>query len=363
MADDKDQSQKTEQPTERKLEEARKRGEVARAGEMRHASMFGGALIVTALMAGSFGATLLPLFTGLLGDAEHFRVDSSGDALHFAGGLAVRLGLAMAPVLAVLLIAALAGGLASGRPTLTWEHVRPKWSKLSPGAGFKRLFGSQGLVEFLKTMAKFSIVACIGVAIVLPNALRLEAVMTSGPEGILAMIGSLAVKLLLAITALVMVLAALDALWQRFSFMRRMQMSRQDIKDELKQSEGSPEIKAKLRANRMALARRRMMAAVPEATVVIMNPTHYAVALKYEHGAMAAPTCVAKGVDAVALRIRDVARTHGVVVLENPPLARALYASVEIDDPVPAEHYAAVAEVIGYVMRLSSGATPPPTRT
>ncbi len=359
MADDRDQSQQTEQPTERKLEEARKRGEVARAGEMRHAAMFGGALVVTALMAGSFGGALLPILTRLLGEAESFNVGGSGDAHGFASGLMLRLGFVLAPVMAVLMVAALTGGLASGRPTMSWDRVAPNWSKLSPGAGFKRLFGAQGLIEFLKTIAKFAIVATVGVSIVLPNAVRMEAAMTSGAGGLLLMIGTMTVKLLLAITALVMVLAATDAVWQHFSFLRRMRMSRQEIKDELKQSEGSPEIKAKLRANRIALSRRRMMAAVPEATVVIMNPTHFAVALKYEHGVMAAPKCVAKGVDAVALRIRDMAREHGVAVLENPPLARALYASVEIDGHVPPEHYAAVAEVIGYVMRLSGGKTPP----
>jgi flagellar biosynthetic protein FlhB len=149
------------------------------------------------------------------------------------------------------------------------------------------------------------------------------------------------------------VIAVLDYLYQRYQFFKRNRMSRQEIKEEHRQSEGDPAIKAKVRQIRQERSRKRMMAAVPDATVVIMNPTHFAVALKYESGEMAAPVCVAKGVDALALRIRAVAEENQVPVVENPPLARALYASVEVDEPVPSEHYKAVAQVIGYVMRLS----------
>jgi flagellar biosynthetic protein FlhB len=156
-----------------------------------------------------------------------------------------------------------------------------------------------------------------------------------------------------AIVLLVVTIAAFDFLWQRHSYLKKMMMSLQEIKDEHKQSEGDPAIKARIRAIGMARARKRMMAAVPGASVIITNPTHYAIALRYDHGAMAAPVVVAKGVDLVALRIREVAKGAGVPIVESPVLARAIYASVAIDRPIPVEHYAAVAEIIGYVMRLA----------
>jgi flagellar biosynthetic protein FlhB len=158
---------------------------------------------------------------------------------------------------------------------------------------------------------------------------------------------------MIAALAVLAVVAVLDYALQRYRFMQRNRMSKQEVKDELKQTDGDPAVKARIRKVRIERARRRMMAQVPEATVVITNPTHYAVALKYESGKMAAPICVAKGMDALALRIRAVAEEAEVPIVENPPLARALYASVELDEAVPPEHYKAVAQVIGYVMRLT----------
>jgi len=160
-------------------------------------------------------------------------------------------------------------------------------------------------------------------------------------------------QILIAVLSVLALVAALDYLLQRFRFVQRNRMTKQEVKEEFRQTEGDPAVKARIRKIRMEKARRRMMAAVPEATVVITNPTHYAVALKYEQGKMAAPVCVAKGTDTLALRIRAVAEEHKVPIVENPPLARALYAAVELDEVVPPEQYKAVAQVIGYVMRLT----------
>ena len=159
-------------------------------------------------------------------------------------------------------------------------------------------------------------------------------------------------KVLMASLISLGVIAGLDYFWQRRRWLSRNRMSKQEMKEEFRQSEGDPAVKSKIRQLRQERARKRMMAAVPQATVVITNPTHYAVALKYESGKMAAPICVAKGVDALAFRIRAVAEENDVPVVENPPLARALYASIEVDEPVPPEHFKAVAQVIGYVFRL-----------
>jgi flagellar biosynthetic protein FlhB len=191
-----------------------------------------------------------------------------------------------------------------------------------------------------------------------PERGNLEGLLTHGPEQIASDMIYLIMKLLIATLSILAVIAVLDYALQRFRFLQRNRMSKQEIKEEYRQTEGDPAVKAKVKQIRQERARRRMMAAVPEATVVIMNPTHYAVALKYESGKMAAPICVAKGVDALALKIREVAEEHEVPVVENPPLARALYATVEIDEQVPAEQFKAVAQVIGYVMKLTGKIRP-----
>jgi len=186
----------------------------------------------------------------------------------------------------------------------------------------------------------------------------LESVLDQTPVGIAGDMSHLLFKVLLAALAALAVIAAGDYFLQRFRFIQRNRMSKQEIKEEFRQTEGDPAVKAKIRQIRLERSRRRMIAAVPEATVVITNPTHFAVALKYESGKMAAPVCVAKGVDALALRIREVAEKHEVPIVENPPLARALHATVEVDQPIPVEHYKAVAQVIGYVMRLTGKMRP-----
>ena len=219
-------------------------------------------------------------------------------------------------------------------------------------AGFKRLFGVEGWMNLLKGLAKMAVV---GVAIwtqLWPERGAMESILNQTTIAVLGDMSRLLFKVLMASLASLGVIAALDYFWQRMRFMARNRMSKQEIKEEYRQNEGDPTIKAKIRQLRHERARKRMMAAVPQATVVIMNPTHYAVALKYESGKMAAPVCVAKGIDALALRIRAVAEENDVPVVENPPLARALHAAIEVDEPVPPEHFKAVAQVIGYVMRL-----------
>ena len=346
-----DDSQKTEEPTQRKLEEARKKGQVARGAEMRHIAMLGGALAVVAFMVGNIGRGLAPLFTNLLGQANAYPLDGRG-AQSLLAGVALNAGAVLAAPLPLLFLCAVVGGLMQGRPTLSWERVSPKWSKLNPLTGLKRMFGMQSLVEFLKTLAKCAVVGIVGVAVVWPYGSRLETALFGSAPDILALAGGLVVKLLLAVVIIVAVIAVGDLVYQRFAFMKKMRMSRQELKDEFKQSEGDPHVKARIRQIRLERSRQRMMANVPTADVVITNPTHFAVALKYDQAAMAAPKVVAKGVDSLALRIREVASEHKVPIVENPPLARTLYASVDLDEEIKPEHYKAVAEVISYVMKL-----------
>lgn len=349
--DNEDDDQKTEEPTQHKLDEARKKGQVPRAAEMRHVAMLGAALIVTAMFAGGIGHGLMPMFTNLLGRADTYQLDGEG-AQVLAVEVASNTGMALFAPLALLLLAAIAGGFMQGRPTLSWEKVKPQWSKLNPLAGIKRLFGAESLVEFLKTLAKCTVVGIAGVMVVWPYGKRLELSLFGTPNDVLSLAGGLVVKLLLAVTIIVTVIAVADLVYQRFSFMKRMRMSRQELKDEFKQSEGDPHVKARIRQIRLERSRKRMMAAVPTADVIVTNPTHFAVALKYDQASMGAPRVVAKGVDSLALRIRAMATDHKVPIVENPPLARTLYANVELDEEIKPEHYKAVAEVISYVMRL-----------
>lgn len=352
MADEADKDQRTHAPTPKKLEDARKRGEVAIAPEVRHAMMMTGALVVVGWLGFAAIRGLAGLLRQFWGDAEDFPLDPQG-AQALATGVAWHALVSLLPVFAVLMAAAVGTMFLQGRFTLSWSRVRPKWSKLNPASGMSRLFGTRALVEFAKTLAKMGAIGLVSWMVLAPRLETADALVGRSPAAIGAAAGGLAFDALRAVAMLVVALALADFLWQRRSFMQRMRMTFQEVKDELKQSEGDPKIKGRIRQIQAQRARRRMMAAVPTASVIITNPTHYAVALKYEHGVSAAPVVVAKGVDAVALRIRAVATEAGVPVLENPPLARALFAAVEIDRPIPIEHYAAVAEVIGYVMRLA----------
>lgn len=347
-----DKEGKTHDPTEKRLADARKKGDLPVAPEMRHAVVFAGALVVTGGMAAWTFARLGHLLTRLWGDADDFVLDPAG-AQDLAGGVMGQIFAVLAPLLGVLVVFALAGGLLQGRPTLAWSRVSPKWSKLSPVAGAKRLFGARALVEFGKTLAKLILVLVVALTVIWPKAVALDGLVGAAPVAIGQAAGGLVVAMVKAVALLVGALALFDWIYQRRSWLGRMRMSLQEIKDEHKQAEGDPKIKAKIRAIGMQRSRKRMMAAVPTASVIVTNPTHYAVALKYDHSKMGAPVVVAKGVDAIALKIREIATAANVPIVENRPLARALHAAVEIDHPIPTEHYAAVAEIIGYVMRLA----------
>lgn len=353
MADDApDKDQKTHDPTPKRLEDARKRGEVAIAPEMRHATMMAGALAVTGWLGVTAIEGLGQMLKRLWGSAEDFPLDPGG-AQDLATAVAGHAAVSLLPVFAALMACAVGTVFLQGRVVMSWSRLAPKWSKLNPVAGFSRLFGTRALVEFTKTLAKMSAIGLVVWMVLAPRLDGVDGLVGRSPGAIGAAAGELAFEALRAVVMLVAALALIDFVYQRRSFLQRMRMTLQEVKDEHKQSEGDPKIKGKIRQIQRQRARQRMMAAVPTASVIVTNPTHYAVALKYDHGAMAAPTVVAKGVDAVALRIRELGKEAGVPVVESPPLARALFAAVEIDHPIPIEHYAAVAEIIGYVMRLA----------
>lgn len=352
MSGDSDQEDKTHDPTDKKLEDARAKGDVPMAPEMKHAAMFIAMLVVMGGMGAYTMQLMGTLFVRLWGSADDFRMEPTG-AEDFATGVMSAVATALLPILATLFGIALLGGILQGRPMLSWSRVKPKWSKLNPMSGAKRLFGKQAMVEFAKTLAKLCLIGGVAAYLAWPHAATVDSMVGADLQQVGGAAHGIVYSMLRPIAMLVGALALFDFVWQRRAFIKRMRMSLQEIKDEHKQSEGDPHIKGKIRQIQMQRSRNRMMQNVPKASVVITNPTHYAVALQYDHGQMAAPVVVAKGVDAIALKIREIATENNIPLVENRPLARALYASADLDRPIPVEHYAAVAEVISYVLKIA----------
>ncbi|MFN3856228.1 MAG: flagellar biosynthesis protein FlhB [Caulobacter sp.] len=365
MAEDNEAASKTEEPTPRKLEEARKKGDVAKTQDLPQMASLAGTFAVLAIgggwLAQDMAGRLLPFIS------HPQAIDLSGN-----GGVSVAREAMMAclPALAAVMVAATVAGVAGNvfqhGLLFTAEKIKPDLKKVSPLEGFKRIFGPDGWVQFIKSVLKILVTGGVAWLVLEPHAEELQALAAAEPAAMLPMAAALMKALFYAVLAFLLVTSGADFLWQRMRFMKRMRMSREELKDEFKQTDGDPHIKAKQKQMRAEKSRQRMMQAVPNATVVVMNPTHYAVALRYEAGETAAPECVAKGLDELALRIRAVAEEAGVPVIEDPPLARALYATTEVDRQIPEAHYEAVAKVIGFVMnrgrRRAGGGTARPMR-
>lgn len=351
MADDQDKSQQTEEPTAKRLEQARENGDVVKSSEVTTFILLGGGTLAIAMFGKYVALSLGKTLSLFLQQPDSMNVDGPG-LVAIMRLLLPQLAMTLAPFFAVMIAAGLAGHVLQSRPGFSFDRIAPDLSKVSPLAGFKRLFGAEGWINLVKGLAKMAVVGLAIWTQLWPERGGLEAILSQSTAAVMSDMSRLLFKVLMASLSALAVIAGLDYFWQRMRFLARNRMSKQEIKEEYRQNEGDPHIKAKIRQLRHERAKKRMIAAVPQATVVIMNPTHYAVALKYESGKMLAPVCVAKGLDALALKIRAVAEENDVPVVENPPLARALHAAVEIDDPVPPEHFKAVAQVIGYVLRL-----------
>jgi len=347
-------SDKTEKPTGRRLKQARKKGQIARSRDLAGAL----SLLAGVMVLGWTGTTMAQTLGGQvrrallrMGEAPLAGI-GPGEVSTLAIEAAATLGavcgpLALATVLTVVAVQAAQGGLLFATEALTFDL-----SRMSPANGLRRLGPSQGGVDTLKAIA-------ISIAIVALAYQGITAVIAASPG--LARLGPLSgaatgwndsLALLRRLSVLLLVFAAADYGIQRWRFMKSVRMSKQEVRDDHKLTEGNPEIKSRVRRIQMEMTRRRMFAAVPKATVVITNPTHYAVAIEYHRGAMAAPRVLAKGQNLIAQRIKAIAREHHVPVVENPPLARALYSGVEIGDFIPAALFEAVAEVLAYLIKL-----------
>jgi flagellar biosynthesis protein FlhB len=350
MAQNADEGQKTEHPSQRRLDRAHDEGQVAQSREINTWFVLGASGMALLFEAPS---TARALSHALAAFVEPGRFIAADGVMWGAVALTLRgVATAVAAPLGLLMLAAVAATLAQTGFVFATERLRFDLSHISPGAGVKRLFSLRALVDMLKSLAKVAVVASVAVMMLRGEVARLAGLATLSPEDAVGEIEHLILRLLVGVLAVLTVLAGMDYVYQRLQHIRSLRMTKRELKEELKQSEGDPVVRGRLRQIRMDRARRRMMAAVPGASVVITNPTHYAVALKYELGAAGAPKVVAKGYDLIALRIREIAAENDVPVIENPPLARALHAGVEIDREIPPEHYKAVAEIIGYVFRL-----------
>lgn len=360
MADDQDDSQKTEEPSQKKLDDARKKGQVTSSQEVKHWFVLLGAALVIGVFGPLAAFRMTGELAGYLTNLHAIPMESEA-LLGMVTGAAMDITLILAAPLGVLVIAAIAGSVIQTGVMASAENIKPKLEKINPLAGLKRQFALKALAEFVKGLIKIAVVGVVATMVIVPEFRGMEQLSGLDAATVMERIYDLSVQLMIAVLAIVTLIAALDYLYQRFEFMKQQRMTKQEVKDEYKQSEGDPMVKARLRQIRMERSRRRMIQAVPEADVVITNPTHFAIAMKYEPGEMGAPRVLAKGVDAVAFRIREVAEEHGVAVVENPPLARALYAAVDVDEEIPPEHYKAVAEIISYVFKLRSRRLPAPS--
>jgi flagellar biosynthetic protein FlhB len=354
MAEGEDESQKTEEPTQKRLDDARKKGDVAKSQEIPGWFVLAAGLVLVSVFIPPMARSMAGSLQVFLAEPHLFSVDPNA-VLGLAETTAWNVAITVSLSICTLALAGFAGHYIQHGLLFSTEKIQPKLSKINPIEGFKRNFGPQGLANFLKGIGKMGLVSIAAYVVLYPKRDDLAALPSVDITAILGLVRETAIELLVAALSVYAVIAGLDYMFQRQSFMKKNRMSRRDLKDEVKQSDGDPMVRAKLRQIRQERSRRRMMTKVPDAAVVITNPTHYAIALHYEQGKSAAPVCVAKGVDEVALRIRAVAKDNDVPIVEDPPLARALHASAELDEEIPVDHFKAVAKVIGYVLSLSGG--------
>ncbi|WP_334129402.1 flagellar biosynthesis protein FlhB [Sneathiella sp.] len=352
MADGADDAQKTEDPTAKRLEDAFKKGQVPKSQEVGHWFMSMGIGLVVLIFIAGLGQALTFDLLKFIEQPHAIATDRFHLGVIF-GDLGWAVIGVVAPALGTLMLAGLIGNLIQHRPVFSAERIIPKLEKISPLKGFKRLFSTKSLVEFAKGLLKLALVGSVAILFVLPSMDQLAVVVSYDVPQVLGLIQEQSLLLIAGVAAVMSVIAGIDFLYQRFNHYKELRMTKQEIKDEFKQTEGDPMVRARLRALRAERSRRRMMQAVPEADVVITNPTHFAVALKYTPEEERAPVVVAKGMDNIAAKIREIATENKIPIVENPPLARALHKACDLDEEIPYEHFKAVAEIISYVMRLN----------
>jgi flagellar biosynthetic protein FlhB len=355
--------ERTEQPTAKRREKAREQGQVPRSTDLGAALVLLTAAAGLELLGSWCGGQLNALMRAGLSVPRERALDESAALGAFANLTAHAL-YACAPLWALTVVAALAAPLALGGRGFHPQALVPDFSRLSPGAGFARMFSMNGAVELGKAFAKFGLLALVAALVLWRQSGAILSLSAEPVPVAIAHAASLTGVALLALAATLALIAAVDVPWQLWRYTQQLRMTREQVREEMKESEGSPEVKGRIRKIQLERARRRMMREVPKANVVVVNPTHYAVALRYDEERMRAPIVVAKGQDLIAARIREIAEEHRVPIFEAPPLARALHRFVEIGAEIPASLYVAVAQVLTYLAQVRSagkeGLTPPP---
>ncbi|WP_324781022.1 flagellar biosynthesis protein FlhB [Thiobacillus sedimenti] len=350
MAEESDQ-ERTEAPSQQRLEKAREEGQVPQSRELATfvVLMVGGGALW--MMASGLGQAMSRIVRG----GMQFDPAVGRDSAYVMAQLSdqfTQAALALAPFLGLVMLAALASPLLVRGWLFSTKALVPNFKRLNPLTGFKRMFSTQGLVELVKSLAKVGLLGIVAVWLIWSNVDAIFALGLESPARAIQHMGALLGKIFLLASGAMIFIVVLDLPYQLWSYYNKLKMTKEELRQEAKESEGDPHIKARVRAQQREMARRRMMAEIPTADVVVTNPTHYAVALKYTEGKMGAPRVVAKGADAVAAKIREIAAGHQVPLLEAPPLARALFRHTELGDEIPATLYAAVAEVLAYVFQL-----------
>ncbi len=354
MSDESDTGSKTEEPTEKRLADAMERGSVPMSREIPFLTSLGAYLIVAWFALPASTPDMISTLVHFIDDPSGWRLDRSGDVLGLARIVALAFARFMAPTLILIMVFGVAGSVLQNAPRIVPSRIMPDLSHISLAKGATRLFGARGWTEFLKSLVKLAAVATViamilsGQRYVLVSAMFVDA--ADLPSRLLALCAKAIASVMLA----VVVIAGADLAWARIHWRRDQRMSRQDVKDEIKQAEGDRLIKARIRSLRLDRSRRRMLGAVPKATMVVVNPTHYAVALRYVRTEGGAPTVIAKGVDLIALKIRGIAEENQIPIIEDKPLARSLYDAVAVDNAIPPEFYRAVAELVHLIQNKRS---------
>lgn len=351
MAESESGADKSEEPTSKRLEESRRKGQIARSKELNTLAVTLIGTIALMVLGVQIGNALLDLMRGNFSLPREVLMSEASMALHlFASGKHVLM--AMQPFFIALLIASLIGPIVIGGWLFSLEALQPKGSRMNPLSGLKRMFSVQALVELLKALAKFLVILAVALLVLSMDQDDLLAIANEPLES--AIMHSLQVVgwSALWLSCGLILIAAVDVPFQLWSHKNKLKMTKQEVRDEHKDSEGKPEVKGRIRQMQREIAERRMMQAVPQADVVITNPTHFAVALKYDPDKGGAPVLLAKGGDFLALKIREIAQEHQVMVLESPALARAVFYSTELDQEIPAGLYLAVAQVLAYVYQV-----------
>ena len=344
--------EKTEVPTEKKRRESREEGQVAFSKELSSAALLAGIVLTLVATSPIILDAMRQLMSQIFRDLAQ-RKELSIDIIFTLSGEILSIILpAFAPFAAVIIFTGILASVLQVGVQITFKAISPKFNKISPLTGLKRLFSSQSLADFLKSMAKLIIVGFVGYLTYIDKITELNGLSVSTPESILiynfTVVAEVAGKIVLALVAI----AIFDYFYQRWHHEQQLMMTKQEVKDETKQTEGDPQLKARIRQIQREMSNARMMQEVPKADAVIVNPTHFSVAILYDRDVMTAPEVIAKGADHLALRMRTVARENNVPILERPELARDLYANVEIGDDIPERFYKAIAEILAFVYRL-----------